>query len=228
MLSRTTICNMALSNANQESALTDVDTESGELAERCRQWYDPSRLAVLAAYDWSFARKRVELVAHADDPPPDRSYRYQYPLDCIAIRRIEPYTRRGKQRPYSLEHAPNGTRSIVSNIAGATMRYTFDQTDALQFSPGFAIALGLVVGSYLVGPTTGRNRLKESLLVQANVATREAAAVDLNTEQEEPEREADWILARDEYGLYDNLQASNVFVDARNLRAATGSSVRIG
>ena len=136
-VSRTDICNMALSHANQESALMDVDTEQDPLASRCRQWYDISRLSALAAYDWSFSRRRATLAIHADSPPSDRSYRYVYPLDCIAIRNIKPYTANGRQLPYSLEQAENNTRSIVCNIPEAYMRFTFDQTDTFQFSPSF-------------------------------------------------------------------------------------------
>lgn len=226
-VSRTQICNMALSNANQEGVLMDVDTEQSNEADRCRQWYDISRLVVLAAYDWSFARKRADLVVHADDPPSDFNdflprFRYQYPNDCIAIRNIKPYDAYGRQRPFSVESAPNSTRSIVCAIDEAVMQYTFDNVDTFQFPPNVAIAISLVIGSYIVGPTTGRNNLKRDLIVQANLAVREAAAIDLNTEQDEPERDAEWIQAREGYGSIDPFlrpryaEDISIFIDARN------------
>ena len=197
----TSICNMALANADQRSGILDVATEQTPEADRCRQWYDVSRRLVLATYDWTFARKRVALTPHEDEPGDDFAFRYQYPLDCLALREIMPFVRRRKQARRRIEIAPNGTRSILVNVGDALARYTFDQRETLVFSPHFSVALSFVLASHIVGPMTGKDRKKDLLLAQARDAVMAGATADAETEVDQEPPDAPWIVDRDTLAL---------------------------
>ena len=227
--SKTEICNIALSNANLEGAVADVDTERSVEAARCRQWYDFTRRAALSAFDWTFARKKVALVAHPIPPEEDNSFffsnRYSFPLDCLTIREIRPFNINGKQLPHRIEIASDSTRSILTSVDDASMRYTFDQSQTFVFSPMFDMAFSLALGAYIAEPTTGKTNKRQMLLAEANAAIMQAAETDYNNEQIEEETDAPWIQVRSTFqaGAF-SFGQNNVFVQAQNLAGATGSS----
>ena len=232
--SKVEICNLALANANLEASIMDFDVDQTEGAARCRQWYEVARRASLVFYDWTFARKFAVLAKHSDEVPATSGFwfsqRYECPLDCLAIREVRPFGPDDRQLPHKQEIAPNGTRSLLTNVAEqASIRYTFDQTDTFLFSPLFDIALGLFLGSYLAEPLTGKMSKRRELLLEAQGMMMQAAESDKNTDQDEPERDASWIQERSAFGFGLNNQggANNVFTQVQNLRAATGSSLAV-
>src|SRR3546814_8520623 len=87
--SKVQICNMALSHIGSKSTIESVD-EPSAAAQQCRLWYEMARRQALGAYNWTFARKRLALAIHNDDPPEGLwNFRYQYPADCLKAREIE-------------------------------------------------------------------------------------------------------------------------------------------
>jgi hypothetical protein len=88
-VSEVSICNMALSKIGASSSIESLTEESAE-ANECNLWYTFSRRQTLQATDWGFARRRITLATHGDDPPSGVwGYRYQYPSDCLTMRKIE-------------------------------------------------------------------------------------------------------------------------------------------
>ena len=88
IISKAKIYNMALSKVGAAGNIEDTDDGSSE-ADECNIWYDFSLLQSLEAHDWHFARTRLTLATHSDDPPSGVwDFRYQYPSDCVAFRRI--------------------------------------------------------------------------------------------------------------------------------------------
>ena len=231
--SKTEICNMALGHANLIGVITDIEIEQSTGAARCRQWYDTVRRLTLSTFDWSFARKQVTLVEHSIEASPTDDVRfgirYEYPLDCLTIRELRPYGFDDRPIPHKTEIASDGTRSILSSTFPATtptIRYTFDQTQTLTFTPAFDFCLGLALGAYITESATGKTNKRMSLLNEANRAIMLAAETDFNAEIETPEPDAPWIQVRNTFssGL-PGFNPPNVFVLAQNLEAATGSSL---
>ena len=228
--SKTEICNMALGHANLIGVISDIEIEQSSGAARCRQWYDTVRRLTLSTFDWSFARKQVDLVEHVQDAGDSNDFRfgirYEYPLDCLTIRELRPLSFEDRPVPHKLEIAPDGTRSILTSNFPTSLRYTFDQTQTLAFSPAFDFCLGLALGAYITESATGKTNKRMGLLNEANRAIMLAAETDFNAEIETPEPDAPWIQVRNTFssGL-PGFNPPNVFVLAQNLEAATGSSL---
>ena len=231
--SKTEICNMALGHANLIGVITDIEIEQSTGAARCRQWYDVVRRLTLSTFDWSFARKQVPLVEHSI--PADESndfrfgIRYEYPLDCLTIRELRPLSFEDRPVPHKLEVASDGTRSLLTSNFPTTMRYTFDQTQTLTFTPAFDFCLGLALAAYITESATGKTNKRMGLLNEANRAIMLAAETDFNAEIETPEPDAPWIQVRNTFSTgLPGFNPPNVFVLAQNLEAATGTSLVVG
>lgn len=195
--SKTEIAQLALSNIHNETTVEDIDTENTTLAATCRLWYDTARKAALTDFDWSFARKRLTLASHNESPPDEWSYRYQYPADCLATRRIpNPVDRNGPPTPFEVATAPDGTRSILTDLDDAVLVYTWDVEDTLLFSPAFDLALAYKLALYLAGPLTAKASLKKDLAVAYRTSIIMAAAQDANQQMDRPPPDASWIQGR--------------------------------
>ena len=62
------IANLALANIGNSNTIESF-TEASKEAKLANTWYDHSRLAVLEAMDWNFARKRLVMSASPTDAP---------------------------------------------------------------------------------------------------------------------------------------------------------------
>ena len=61
------IWNMALGHLKADNAIQTENEKSLE-AENCRLYYDTARLRVLKNFNWTFARKRLELALTGTAP----------------------------------------------------------------------------------------------------------------------------------------------------------------
>jgi len=194
-LSPVQIGNLALSNVGSKSSIEDFNGTSTE-AKRLKQWYTPARMQVLEAFDWSFARKRDDMALHGDDPPDQWTYRYQYPADCIAMRRIwNPVGEAADAVPFSLETS-GGTKSVLTDLDEAVAIYTYDVTDSGLFSLHFSLTLSYLIGSYIAMSLTGKRTIKQDSLQIYNQMILSAPAQNANENVDKPERQADWIEGR--------------------------------
>ena len=199
VFSKTRIANLALSHIRNKSVIENVDTESSTEAQSAKLWYDVARQQVLTDSDWGFARKRLILAEHGDDPPAEWAYRYQYPVDCVQPRRIEnPLGRQKAPVAFELGFSDNGTQSILANEADATLIYTRDVEDTSLFTTYFILALSYILAYYLAGPLTGKKSIQEDMLKlygtmlgigEARDANATAAATDAPPD-------AEWIAER--------------------------------
>ena len=88
---QTALANMALSHIGiRNELLTNMLTDTGNIAENVRELYPLVREAVLRDYPWPFASKNVVLSREAgSEPAPNGwTYAYRYPTNCAAIRRL--------------------------------------------------------------------------------------------------------------------------------------------
>jgi len=197
IISDVRIANMALSNVGAKSNIEAIGENSPE-GTQTELWYDYSRLQTLAAFDWSFARKRQTLALHGDAAPAAVwTYRYQYPSDCVVMRLMEnPLGKQADAVPFEIEISDDGTKSILTDLEDAVGIYTFDLTTTSLFSPHFVEALSHMLGAHISYAITGKREVKGDMISIFNALIVEAPAHNANEEQRPPPRDAEWIRAR--------------------------------
>ena len=196
LVSPTRIANLALSLVHTkgiESLEDDVTTE----AIVAGLWYDQARRETLAAFNWNFARVRLTLATHAEDPPEfEWSFRYQHPSDCVFARYLEnPAGVDEDAVPFSIEQAA-GSQSIVTDLDDAVLVYTRDEESTSLFTPHFVSTHAARLSYYMAGTLSGKKDLQADLLKLYNGWLAVAASIDASQGVERKPREADWIRAR--------------------------------
>lgn len=199
IISDVRIGNMALSNIGARSTIESLTEESAE-AKQVSLWYDWSRVQVLEAFNWSFARKRLTLALHSDAAPAGIwTFRYQYPADCILMRHLQnPVAKNAPPVPFEIETNPtdNSVKSIVTDLEFAVGVYTFDLLQTALFSAHFIEALSHRLGAHIAFSLTGKRNVKGDMINIYNALILEAPAYNANEEEEAEPPNADWIGAR--------------------------------
>lgn len=196
-----TLCNMALSKLGDRSNITSVNENSAE-AQQCRLWYKMSLAQTLAAFNWSFARARIDLTVDpiSDPPLPEWSYRYLYPTNCFRVRYIvNPCGKEADAVPYVAEFSPSATRSICTNLAEATIVYTVDMTDVAYinlYPPEFINAFTSALAANMAFTLTGNVNITQSKQQEFLFLVKLAAGNDANEGIPEKPREAEAIRGR--------------------------------
>lgn len=202
-MSVTKICNMALSNIGTRSRIESITEHSVE-AEECALWYDYSLLQSLEAYDWSFARKRQPLSLDGYSPPAEWIFQYQYPADCVAMRRIwNPAGDKADAVPYEKETNPDQNPVILTNMEDAVGVYTFFLTNSQLYTPFFVSLLGHALGSNIAWNLTGDRDVVQKEANAFTNLTKVAPAYDANERVGEQPRDAEWIRGRTFAPYYD-------------------------
>lgn len=200
------IAKMALSHIGSETKIESF-TEKSKEAEQCDIWYDHSRLQVLEAYDWNFARKRKTLALHGNTISETSTnplagvwrYRYTYPGDCVAARKIQhPNAPPDDALPFDVETSLNGQqKTILTNLQDAVLVYTWDLANTDMFSILFISAVSHILAHHIAFSITGDRRIKITELQIYRDILREATAMSANEQVDRPPREAPWIRARE-------------------------------
>jgi len=197
-ISQVQICNMSLSHVGDKQNIESI-TENTAQAKICNLWYDYSRQQSLEAYNWSFARKRLTLATHSDDPPEDVwGYRYQYPSDAVIMREIEnPLGALADAPPYAIESSLDNTeKTIVTDIEDAIGIYTFDLQTTTLFSPFFVEMFSYALASHIAFTLTGERAIKGDMVQMFQEMQRVAPAINANESVKAPPRDADHIRGR--------------------------------
>ena len=200
------IANMALSHIGAKSVIESFTEKSTE-AEQSGIWYDHSRLQVLEAYDWNFARKRRTLELHSDTISETATdplagvwrFRYSYPDDCVAARKIQhPNSPPDDALPFDIETSLDGQqKTILTNVEDAVLVYTWDLPNTDMFSILYVSAVSHLLAHHIAFSVTGDRKLKiEELQIYKSVLP-EATATNANEGVSGPPREAPWIRARE-------------------------------
>lgn len=199
-ISEVQIGNLALGHLGTRTTIQSLTEESVEAAA-INLWYDFVRRQLLSDGHWSFARKRVTLASHSEDPPENIwAYRYQYPADCIEIRRIEnEYVNSNDDNiPYEVEmDSTEDSRSILTDMDDAAIVYTFDQTNPETYSPMFVNAMAHLLASHIAMAVTGKRALKDANREDYLIWKTMALAADARQDKRKPPRDADWIRGRE-------------------------------
>ena len=198
VISRVRICNMALSHVGANSNIESLTENSAEAAA-CDLWYDFSRLQTLEANDWGFARRRLTLATHSDDPPDGVwAYRYQYPSDSVIVRKIQsPAGENAEPIPWEVETSEDqSTKTILTDLSEAIAVYTFDLEDVNLFSAFFVEMLSFALANHIAFTLTGKQSVEESMRQKFASMARIAPASNANERGERQPREASWIEGR--------------------------------
>jgi hypothetical protein len=203
-ISKLRIANMGLSNIG--AAHIESLTEGSSESKQVDIWYEFSLLQSLEASDWNFARRRVELTTHGDaisstalDPWAGVwGYRYVYPGDCVAMRKIQnPNAPPDDATPFAVETTPDGTeKTILTDVQEAVGVYTYMNKDPGMYSPYFVQMLSHVLASNMAMSLTGSQDIKNYHAQVAVTLGNLAASQNLNEGMQAPPRDADWIRGR--------------------------------
>lgn len=197
-ISKVKIANMSLSNIGARSSIESF-TEGSAEARQIDLWYDYSRQAVLEAFDWSFARKRLTLATHSEDPPDDVwLYRYQYPVDCISARSlVNPLGEDADAIPFELEVSADGlTKTILTDLDDAVLVYTFDLELTSLFSAFFVDTLAAHLAYKIAISLTGKVSLRDKMLNEYRIFLIQAPVHNANERMSKPPRDAESIRVR--------------------------------
>lgn len=198
MASDVEIVNAALTLLG-ESRIISLDDDQ-KPAREAKAMFTTSRDALLAGYNWSFAKTRAQLVAAATAPLFGFDRSFPLPVDCLRVLFVgDDYVgadltdyRGSNPEEFTIEG-----RSILTNLdAPLNVQYIKRVEDAAQFHPCFTKAFGCQLAYDLAEAITQSNskvtKAERQLRYEINLAIR-ANAIELP-----PQKLADdeWLLSR--------------------------------
>ena len=211
------ICNLALTRIGAGSINSLTEGSAQSIA--CGLLFGPSRDALLRQVPWRFATARQVLALLSDDPPPEWTYGYQKPSDCLAARYIEPtgpLVPHGAIYPHSCywaECVPTGSAvtsiptvetaafeirgsTVYTHQPDAVLIYTRRVEDPTQFDPLFVEALSYKLGAELAISRKDDRATRDMMLRDYQTVMAQAAGADARDGTVRADRDADWIRAR--------------------------------
>ncbi|EMJ5971364.1 hypothetical protein GWI96_05725 [Proteus sp. G4380] len=199
MASEIEICNIALSRIGNSRSINSM-TEASKEAVQCNLHYAQCRDSVLADFPWNFATKKVAL-ANTNNPPPNWTYAYRYPNDCLkAIGIVEPHQK--YRRPDTAIHFhvgsdENGTgRLIFTDHPSAWLEYVARITDVNMFDALFKDALAWRLAAELARPLASNAGIGGEALQIYQGVIKSAAAHSLSESAEPTDYMDEFTQAR--------------------------------
>lgn len=198
------LCNIALGRIGVLQPITSFsDGTAASIA--CSAAYDFKRQLLLNAFPWGWASKYVVLTQVSSNSAPanaEWAYAYQYPTDCLQIRRImctpagQTSAYPGSQptpswnrndtdaypAPYEIGYI-NGAQVIYTDQANATAKYTFDQGDTTPFTPEFAEIFAWAIAVEIAFPLANSMDRREMAKREYDKAVIAGASQALNESQ---------------------------------------------
>lgn len=168
------VFNLALAWLGGEQ-LSSVEStwENSTLGILCKNNFSGVLNSALAAADWNFATKRIQLARKIGAiPHPQYSFRYSLPADCL--------------RPGHLMGADPGgdfiieQRDILTSQNPAQLAYVAKVEDPRLWPPGFVMALSWGLAAILATARLGDSRKQVECLKHYERALAEAWAIDRN------------------------------------------------
>ena len=201
MASKTEICNLALSHLSVEKEISNIDTDRGSEAAVCRRYFEISRDDTMRDFDWPFASKILALALIEEGPNDEWDFSYQYPSDCMRLRRILSGIRNDSRQtrvPYKL--ASSGTSTIVyTDKEDAEVEYTVKITDSSLFPADFILALSYKLAMYIAPRITGGDPFKLAARAERLYIDQIGKAKDnaVNEQQDEEPVESEFVRSRE-------------------------------
>ena len=189
-MNNTEICNLALAYIGK-GTIASLD-EKNENARQCKLHYDHQRQMLLRDYDWSFAKRTVQL-ALVNTKIDGWRYAYKYPASCLAIRRIfsedSLQPNRGTAQ-YELIAINDSDIVIATNVENAKCEYTADVVNGELFAAEFDEALARAVAGAACLALAGNEQMQQTqynLMQYALVKAKVTTAKEQDWRQEYPD-----------------------------------------
>ena len=160
---KTKISNLALSHLGSSKTIANFETERSAEANACREYFDTCIEEVLQGAHWPFASKIAALALITAEPNAEWDYSYQYPPDCLNIRRILSGIRnddKDTEVKYRI-FGDNEGREIHTDKQDAEAEYTVKITDPARFPADFAMAVSFLLAAYIAARITGGDPFKK-------------------------------------------------------------------
>jgi len=191
--SETNICNMALMRTGVTETISNLNQQNkhGRVA---LAFYAVTRDAVLADFDWNFARKRQVLTPTAEAPATNWSYAFALPNDCLKVRGLVVDGARCPKESQKIPYEIAG-RFLFTDVANPELIYTGQVEDTGLFPPMFVSALAWA----LVPEFAIALAIKGDMAAQAGAAygrIKEAAIGSDLSDGYDSEPESDFLTAR--------------------------------
>lgn len=208
MSTKTDLCNIAVANLGETILISDIDTDQGATAKKCRRFLSLAIVGALSDFPWSFARAVTDLSLLSGQESELYEFVYAYPNDCLEPRSIvipnSPIGLYYRYYPYffngvaGIETAPpeflrpnfikglsadGKSRVILTNYQDAKLLYTKNVEDEVQLWPSpFFEAVAWRLTAYLAMPVAQSPSLAQSAMQQYQQLIAVAAAQDFRGE----------------------------------------------
>jgi hypothetical protein len=198
MASDVEIVNAALTLLGESRIISLNDNQKP--ARDAKAIFATSRDALLAAYNWSFAKTRVQLTASAITPLFGFDRAFPLPVDCLRVLTVGDYYVGADLSDYRGANPEVFTiegRQILTNLgAPLNVQYVKRVEDASQFHPCFVKAFGCQLAFDLAESITQSNTKRQSMDRERNHQI--SLAVRANAIELPPQKLADdeWLLSR--------------------------------
>lgn len=154
--STTEIANLALGHlavSKQVSDLTNLQERTAE-ALACRRFFNVALDRILGEFPWPFATRFAFLGLIEELEDEEWTYSYQYPADCVTLRRLLSGKRmdtEDTQVPYRLVEGAAG-HAILTDQEDAQAEYTGRITDVLRYPADFTMAFSYLL-AFMIAPS---------------------------------------------------------------------------
>ena len=177
MNSKIKICNLALGYLGQ-GTIASLNQED-ERAKRINLFYDAVRDEVLRTHNWGFATVRAPLALVRKEET-GGLYLYQYPVDCLFIRRVFSPVKKSREPFFELFDASSKTRVLATREPNAWAVYTRCVADETQwdasFTKAFTLALACDLAVALTGDLALHRQLEQKYVLYLEEARRSNSA----------------------------------------------------
>jgi len=197
MASSVEICNMALGELGvSEIQMVGEDSPQGK---KCELYYERVVREVLRSHEWSFATVNLSLARHAEEPPTDWVYRFDFPPDCERV--ISVYVDGSSRSDVPIEYE----LQLLDDKSGVTMladtpdlclRYVTSDIPSAMYDSMFLDAVVWRLAEKLAVPLTRKAELRSNALQMYRVALGSAIATDINERHPGGKRVPEALKAR--------------------------------
>ena len=200
-VTKTEILNLALGHLAIGKEVGTFDSEKSEEAKTGRRYYDIALKTTLSAAPWPFATKIEALALIEEEPNTEWGFSYQYPANCIKMRRILSGVRNDSRQtrvPYKIAQGTQG-RVMFSDEEDAQAEYTLSNSDAALYSQDFIEALSYKLAALMAPTLTAGDQFKLGREAQGVYLylVGKASAHAFNEQQDEEPPQAEWITDRE-------------------------------
>ncbi|MGB8276100.1 MAG: hypothetical protein WCF16_12625 [Alphaproteobacteria bacterium] len=186
-ISVVSICNRALDLLKADPITSLAD--NSEAARLCARNYEPVRDAVLRAYPWNAAERRVSLAALSDAPAWGYARQFQLPVDCLRVLTLE-------NQEAGAQYRIEGRRVLTDEAAPLNILYLARVTDPAELDALLADTIAARLAADLAYPLTGSTSLAQAMFTTYQAKLAEARRCDAQEGTPEPLDANQWLESR--------------------------------